>query len=54
MWPRPFSRSAAAVAALLVSLLQSDDASAGGDTKITVDSAANIDDGECEGAPNDD
>ena len=30
------------------------DASAGGDTKITVNSTANIDDGECEGAPNDD
>ena len=29
-------------------------ASAGGDTKITVNSTANIDDGECEGAPNDD
>ena len=29
-------------------------ASAGGDTKITVNSIANIDDGECEGAPNDD
>ena len=29
-------------------------ASAGGDTKITVNSTANIDDGKCEGAPNDD
>ena len=29
-------------------------ASAGGDTKITVNSTANIDYGECEGAPNDD
>ena len=29
-------------------------ASAGGDTKITVNSTANIDDGDCEGAPNDD
>ncbi|MCI0890902.1 MAG: hypothetical protein J4O04_08845, partial [Chloroflexi bacterium] len=29
-------------------------ASAGGGTKITVNSTANIDDDECEGAPNDD
>ena len=29
-------------------------ASAGGDAKVTVNSTANIDDGECEGAPNDD
>ena len=29
-------------------------ATAGGDEKITVNSTANIDDGECEGAPNDD
>ena len=35
-------------------ILAAGQASAGGDTKVTVNSTAFIDDGVCEGAPNDD
>ena len=61
--PTSFSRPALVrlllAAALLMGLavaftVFAGNASAGGDTKITVNSTANIDDGACEGAPNDD
>ena len=57
--PRPALVRLLLAAALLMGLavaftVFAGNASAGGDEKITVNSTANIDDGECEGAPNDD
>ena len=57
--PRPALVRLLLAAALLMGLavaftVFTGNAAAGGDTKITVNSTANIDDGECEGVPNDD
>ena len=45
---------ALAVVALALLTVQPNASSFGGGSKVTVNSTANIDDGECEGAPNDD